>query len=175
MNITMGEKQDKDTLERENMTKLSENAAKPEKRGVFLVNIQLILLGAIVLVIGFSAFRLYKWNKGTPSDYDPNYQTTDFDIETLDNLIPLAPDKREGYVDDGVTTILCLGDDPFSLERGENGLAEQIAKKREPRFTTALSREPPWRHSLPPTTTATFWTLSPSPTWQRALRAGISI
>lgn len=129
MNIIMGEKQDKDTLERKNMIELSENAAKPKKRGVFLVNIQLILLGAIVLVIGFSAFRLYKWNKGTPSDYDPNYQTTDFDIETLDNLIPLAPDKREGYVDDGVTTILCLGDDPFSLERGENGLAEQIAKK----------------------------------------------
>ena len=129
MNIIMGEKQDKDTLERKNMTELSENAAKPKKRGVFLVNIQLILLGAIVLVIGFLAFRLYKWNKGTPSDYDPNYQTTDFDIETLDNLIPLAPDKREGYVDDGVTTILCLGDDPFSLERGENGLAEQIAKK----------------------------------------------
>lgn len=129
MNIIMGEKQDKDTLERKNMTELSENAAKPKKRGVFLVNIQLILLGAIVLVIGFSAFRLYKWNKGTPSDYDPNYQTTDFDIETLDNLIPLAPDKREGYVDDGVTTILCLGDDPFSLERSENGLAEQIAKK----------------------------------------------
>ena len=50
-------------------------------------------------------------------------------FETLDNLIPLAPDKREGYVDDGVTTILCLGNDPFSLERGENGLAEQIAKK----------------------------------------------
>lgn len=129
MSIIMGEKQDKDTLERKNMTELSENAAKPKKRGVFLVNIQLILLGAIVLVIGFSAFRLYKWNKGTPSDYDPNYQTTDFDIETLDNLIPLAPDKREGYVDDGVTTILCLGDDPFSLERSENGLAEQIAKK----------------------------------------------
>ncbi len=129
MNIIMGEKQDKDTLERKNMIELSENAAKPKKRGVFLVNIQLILLGAIVLVIGFSAFRLYNWNKGTPSDYDPNYQTTDFDIETLDNLIPLAPDKREGYVDDGVTTILCLGDDPFSLERGENGLAEQIAKK----------------------------------------------
>ena len=129
MNKSMGENQDKNTLQEENMTDLSESVAEPKKRSGLLANIQFILLAAIVFVIGFSAYRLYKWNKGTPSDYDPNYQTTDFDIEVLVNLIPLAPDKREGYVDDGVTTILCLGDDPFSLERGENGLAEQIAKK----------------------------------------------
>ena len=111
------------------MTNLSESSPKPKRKSGLLANIQLILLAAIVLVIGFSAFRLYKWNQGTPSDYDPDYQTTDFDIEVMDNLIPLAPDKREGFVDDGVTTILCLGDDPFSLEQGENGLAGQIAKK----------------------------------------------
>ena len=34
----------------------------------------------------------------------------------MDNIIPLAPDKLEGHEDDGVTTILCLGDDPFSLK-----------------------------------------------------------
>ena len=116
-------------MQKKNTVKMSDAAPKPKKNTGILANIQLILLAAIVLVIGFSAFRLYKWNKGTPSDYDPNYQTTDFDIEVMDNLIPLAPDKREGFADDGVTTILCLGDDPFSLDQGENGLAEQIAKK----------------------------------------------
>ena len=91
MNITMGENQNKDknTLREKDMTNMSESSPKPKKGGGILANIQLILFAAIVLVIGFSAFRLYKWNKGTPSDYDPNYQTTDFDIETLDNLIPL--------------------------------------------------------------------------------------
>lgn len=97
--------------------------------GRFHVNIHIILLCAIVLIIGFSAYRLYIWNKGVPSDYDPNYQTTDFDIEAMDSIIPLAPDKLEGHEDDGVTTILCLGDDPFSLDQGEGGLAEQIAAK----------------------------------------------
>lgn len=125
----MGENKDKNTLQKENMTKVSASRPKSHKKSGLLANIQLILLAAIVLVIAFSAFRLYKWNKGTPSDYDPNYQTTDFDIEVMDNLIPLAPDKREDFEDDGVTTILCLGDDPFSLDQGENGLASQIAKK----------------------------------------------
>lgn len=106
----------------------TELTTEKEKKG-FHINIHIILLCAIVLIAGFSAYRLYKWNKGVPSDYDPNYQTTDFDIEAMDNIIPLAPDKLEGHEDDGVTTILCLGDDPFSLDQGEGGLAEQIAAK----------------------------------------------
>lgn len=100
---------------------------KPDRH--FHINIHIIILGAIVLIVGFSAYRLYKWNKGVPSDYDPDYQTTDFDIEIMDSIIPLAPDKLEGHEDDGITTILCLGDDPFSLNQGEGGLAEQIAAK----------------------------------------------
>lgn len=109
------------------MTNMSDKSTE-EKKSV-PVNLHLILLAAILCVIGFSAYRLYRWNKGTPSDYDPNYQTTAFDVEAMDNIIPLAPDKREGFADDGVTTILCLGNDPFSLNQGEGGLAEQIAKK----------------------------------------------
>lgn len=106
-----------------------EPAAKNEKRPPFQLNIHLILLSVIALIVVFCAVRLYIWNKGVPSDYDPNEQTTDFDTEAMDYIIPLAPDKLEGREDDGVTTILCLGDDPFSLEQGPGGLAEQIAAK----------------------------------------------
>ena len=100
---------------------------KQEKQ--FRLNIHLILLAVIVLIIIFCAVKLYIWNKGVPSDYDTNRQTTDFDTEAMDYIIPLAPDKLEGREDDGVTTILCLGDDPFSLDQGSGGLAEQIAAK----------------------------------------------
>lgn len=115
-------------MEQNQETDITTEDITTEKKGNgFHININIILLGVIVLIAGFSAYRLYKWNKGVPSDYDPNYQTTDFDIEAMDNIIPLAPDKLEGHEDDGVTTILCLGDDPFSLDQGEGGLAEQIA------------------------------------------------
>lgn len=103
-----------------------------KKHAHFQISIHIILLAAILLIAGFSAYRLYKWNKGVPSDYDPDFQTTDFDTEAMDNIIPLAPDKLEGHEDDGVTTILCLGDDPFSLklDPDENiKLSEQIAAK----------------------------------------------
>ncbi len=101
-----------------------------EKQGRhFPINIHFIFLAAIVLIIGFSAYRLYRWNQGEQVEYDPNADTSEFDVEAMDNIIPLAPDKLEGREDDGVTTILCLGDDPFSLNQGEGGLAEQIAAK----------------------------------------------
>ena len=103
--------------------------APVKKEKPFRLNIHLILLAVIVLIIIFCAVKLYIWNKGVPSDYDPNRQTTDFDTEAMDYIIPLAPDKLEGREDDGVTTILCLGDDPFSLDQGPGGLAEQIAAK----------------------------------------------
>lgn len=113
-----------------NQKQRTDKQKKPaSKQNSFHINIHMILLCAIVLIAGFSAYRLYKWNKGVPSDYDPNEQTTAFDIESMDSIIPLAPDKLEGRQDDGVTTILCLGDDPFSLNQGAGGLAEQIAAK----------------------------------------------
>lgn len=110
-------------------TPASKATAEAEEKPKLRINLHMILLGAIAIIIITCAYKLYKWNKGTPSDYDPNYQTTDFDVEVLDSIIPLAPDKLEGRQDDGVTTILCLGNDPFSLNKGEHGLAEQIAAK----------------------------------------------
>lgn len=95
----------------------------------FRINLHIVLLSAIVIIVVVCAYKLYKWNKGKPSDYDPNFQTTEFDVEVLDSIIPLAPDKKKEHEDDGVTTILCLGNDPFSLDKGEKGLAQQIAAK----------------------------------------------
>lgn len=112
-----------------------------EKKFPVAIIMHITLIAAIVVIFTVCAYKLYKWNKGVPSDYDPNYITTDFDIEALDSIIPLAPDKLEGHVDDGLTTILCLGNDPFSKEKGqENGLAEMIAAGvPEPEKTTVYN------------------------------------
>ena len=118
---------DHQTIDRET---IDAETVDTEKQGRhFPINIHFIFLAAIVLIIGFSAYRLYRWNQGEQVEYDPNADTSEFDVEAMDNIIPLAPDKLEGREDDGVTTILCLGDDPFSLNQGEGGLAEQIAAK----------------------------------------------
>lgn len=105
-------------------------AEKPVKKPHIQISLHIIFLSAIVIIIGIIAFKLYKWNKGVPLEEDPDFQASDFDIEVLDSIIPLAPDKLEGHENDGVTTILCLGNDPFALSRDEDfSLANQIAEK----------------------------------------------
>ena len=95
----------------------------------FHINPHIVFLLAIVIIVIICAYKLYKWNKGVTPDDDAYEPTTDFDVEVLDTIIPLAPDKLEGHEDDGVTTILFLGDDPLSLDKGETGIARQVAAK----------------------------------------------
>ena len=95
----------------------------------FHINPHIVFLSAIVIIVIICAYKLYKWNIGVTPDDDANEPTTDFDVEALDTIIPLAPDKLEGHEDDGVTTILFLGDDPLSLDKGETGIARQVAAK----------------------------------------------
>ena len=91
------------------------------------INLNLVLLVVILALAAVIAFRLIRWNIGTRSDYDPNAVNTNFDVEVQDVIIPLAPDKLAGREDDGKTTILCLGDNPFSDDLTQTGLAGQIA------------------------------------------------
>lgn len=96
----------------------------------FHINPHIVILSVIAVIFIIVAIKLYIWNRGVPSDYDPTLLTDEFDVEVLDVIFPLDPAKREGHEDDGVDTILCLGNDPFAQPKGEkNGLAELIAEK----------------------------------------------
>lgn len=94
------------------------------------LGLHLILLAVILFIGGFSVYRLVKWNQGTKLEkIDPNEDTSEFDIETNDMIIPMDSSRLEGHEDDGVTTILCLGNNPFADDRSGDGLASLIAAK----------------------------------------------
>lgn len=125
-------KSDKTTTSEETTT--SEDQVNPPKEAPapkkfhMQTVLHLILLAAILLIAVISVYRLYKWNQGTPLDTDTDdFDASAFDIETLDMIIPMDSSLLEGHEDDGVTTILCLGNNPFSDDRGSTGLAAQIA------------------------------------------------
>lgn len=99
------------------------------KRG-FKINFHVIIIVAILLIGAFSVYRLVRWNQGTAieeseNDVDPSL----FDVEALDMIIPMDSSRLEGREDDGVTTILCLGNNPFTDDRGDQSLASMIARK----------------------------------------------
>ncbi len=96
----------------------------------FRINIHMILIAAIVIVLGISAYELMKWNRGETISLDPNEDTSMFDIEVLDELIPMAPEDYAGHTFDDETTVLLLGNGDLAMSReDEAGLDKLIADK----------------------------------------------
>ncbi len=95
----------------------------------FRLNGHILLLAAILIIAAIAAIKLAIWNKGVKSDFDPDNIAEGYDVEALDTIIPLSESKLEGHEDDGVTTILCLGNNPLTDETGEKGLTSLLSSK----------------------------------------------
>ena len=93
------------------------------------LNFHLIFFIVVLALFLFAMVKLWLWNKGEASEYDPNEDTSEFDVETMDHIQPISSSRLEGHVDDGVTTILCLGNSPFADNKGAGGLAQALADK----------------------------------------------
>ena len=86
-----------------------------------------IIIGIIVLIIAGSVWALYRWNTGTKITFDKTEDMSIYEVERLDNVFYLTAEDLEGHEDDGVNTILCLGNDAFTYVAGENSLSSKIA------------------------------------------------
>ena len=90
------------------------------------LNLHIIILIMIVAIGVFAVVRLLIWNAGTKQEVDTTQSATAFDVEVQDVIVAQDPADLAGREDDGVTTILFLGDDPISDDTGENGIAGQV-------------------------------------------------
>ncbi len=107
------------------LRKRSVPARQDEEKPPFPLH--LALLVAIAAVILLAVVRLLLWNRGTELRVHSGQNSGKYIIEVNDNMVYLPDSKLEGHTDDGVTTILCLGNEPFSRDTSETGLAGQIA------------------------------------------------
>ncbi len=101
------------------------------------INPHVVIWIIIGIVLITSIVKLIIWNIGTQSDYDPNNIADDFLIEPLDTIYKVNTAKIEGYVDDGVTTVLLIGNDPLTDKPGEGGIASLVADKTKAEVTQA--------------------------------------
>ena len=90
--------------------------------------LHLILPILIAAVLVIAIVRFFVWSKGSDLNIDKTGSEDRFNIEVNDNMVYLPDSKLEGHEDDGVTTVLCLGNEPFSEDTSDSGLAAQIAK-----------------------------------------------
>lgn len=102
----------------------------PRNEKHHLFSISLILLIAIAAVVLIAFTRLLIWNQGidiSSLGINPADNANRYNVEVNDSMVYLTDSQLQGHEDDGITTILCLGDEPFSLDESASGLAGQIA------------------------------------------------
>ena len=132
----------KESLEKESLEKkpIKKETVKKKKRKKKKIvkkrkktnyNYHLIFFGVVIALFLFAIIKFFLWSRGEESDYNPDEITTEFDVETMDHIQPMDSSRFEGIEDDGVTSILCLGNSPFADNKEENGLAQTIAKKMD--------------------------------------------
>lgn len=92
------------------------------------INYHLIFFIVVFLLFLFAIIKIFIWNKGKSSGYDPN-NISELELETMDHIQPMVSSKLKNAVDDGITSILFLGNSPFADNKSETGLASSIARK----------------------------------------------
>ncbi len=110
-----------DDFQNTNRKNRKEKKKKPSIHTIFFIIVGLLFI--------FALYRLFAWNKGKDSGYDPNEDTTEFDTEPLDYIQPLSSNQLAGKVDDAMTTILCLGNSPFADDGENNALARALGEE----------------------------------------------
>lgn len=94
------------------------------------INIHYVFFAIVAVIVIFVAVKLVIWNKGTKDETDVTIDRPEYDIESMDYILPLNPKFLEGREDDGITTIVCLGNAPFADRRNEeDNLAKLIEKE----------------------------------------------
>ena len=68
--------------------------------------IQIVIGVVALLLVVFMVVKVVNWNRGKDSDYNPDENNTEFDVEPTDYIQPLSAEQIAGKVDDGVTTFL---------------------------------------------------------------------
>lgn len=124
---------EEDDLEDEDVVFLDLNEEdeeqEPEKRPK-KISLHFVFLGVFLLIIVFVAIRLAIWNVGIKDDTDVSISNPEYDIESMDYILPLNPQYLAGREDDGITTVVCLGNAPFADDRNaENNLTKLMERE----------------------------------------------
>ncbi len=86
--------------------------------------LHITFLVVIILVLIFSFWKLWRWNQGTTTTEGVTGEN--YEVEVLDQIFLMSADKLEGHEDDGVDTILFLGNDALTYDTSETGFVGQV-------------------------------------------------
>jgi len=95
----------------------------------FKINFHIVFLIIFLLCAAFIIYRIFTWGNKVDSGYDPHATHDEFDIEVLDYIVPNFTPEDQLPPDDGVTTVLLLGNSPLADQKtGDDSMGQMIAK-----------------------------------------------
>lgn len=105
-----------------------ENKSSGIMAGILKINWHLILLLVFVFSVIFIIYRFKNW--GTKVDLDNLGHVDDnYDVETVDNILPLIYEGDAPAVNDGIRKVVLLGNDTFAQNKGtSDDMANMIAE-----------------------------------------------
>lgn len=93
-------------------------------------NIHVLFFLVMAGIVVFAAVKLIIWNIGIKDNTDVSINNEEYDVESMDYILPLNPKLLEGREDDGITTVVCLGNAPFADDRNaEDNLTKLMEKE----------------------------------------------
>lgn len=101
--------------------------AKKKTKKEFKISFHLVFLILVILFLIWGLNKFLTYGNRVKSQYDPNASNEGFDIEVLDNMKPIYASPEDMPPDDGIRTILFLGNSPLSDDKySPDGLANMI-------------------------------------------------
>lgn len=107
---------------------MEKKSTSHQKRKLSGKDIHLIFLALVVIILIVIIARVLIWNKGTKSNYDPNDLMEGFDTESNDMMFYLDSKDLEGHEDDGINTVLFLGNDQLSYGSDGTTVPDYVAQ-----------------------------------------------
>lgn len=112
----------------------SKKAKRPRRRRP---NLHIFFFAVVAIVLIVCGIKLYKWNQGVDADEGVVVDESEFDTEPNDYIQPLTSEQTAEKPDDGVTTIVTLGNSPFADDGNDNLLVKALEEQMQAKVLNA--------------------------------------
>ncbi len=97
--------------------------------GILKINWHLVLLVVFIFSVIFIIYRFKNWGTKVDLDNLGIVDDTNYDVETVDNILPLIYEGDAPAVNDGIRKVVLLGNDTFAQNKGtSDDMANMIAE-----------------------------------------------
>ena len=117
------------TLELKDSTSTSSRSKNGIMERVLKINWHLILLIVFVFAVIFIIYRIKNWGIKVDLDKLAVTDDTEYDVEKMDNILPLIYEGDSPALNDGVRKVVLFGNDTFAENKGTaHDIANMIAE-----------------------------------------------